>query len=203
MKTNTKESTRISMKTARMLAGMTEDEACTAMNIKKSQLIAWETGNAIPSIEHGIAMSKTYGIPLDDISFQKKDNSVKYDTSALRTRSLSKYNALEDFAAAVKMKPSTLKSRMDGKTEFNIDEIKRICAVLDVRTEEEITRLFLTKSSDIQLKKLEEQFLSMDEDQRTLMLDIMDLVSGRPDRREFALNYTGKIKDLPAALAQI
>ena len=50
---------------------------------------------------------------------------------------------------------------------------------------------------------LAEMFLEMTEEQRTLMLNIMDLIAGRPDRREIANNWTGKMKDLPAALAQI
>lgn len=51
--------------------------------------------------------------------------------------------------------------------------------------------------------KLAEMFLEMTDEQRALMITIMDLITGRPDRREIANNWTGKMKDLPAALAQI
>ena len=43
----------------------------------------------------------------------------------------------------------------------------------------------------------------MTEEQRDLLMQIMDLTEGRPDRLEFAAAWTGKAKDLPAALAQI
>ena len=36
-----------------------------------------------------------------------------------------------------------------------------------------------------------------------LLIKIIDLTEGRPDRQEFALKWTGKVADLPAALAQI
>ena len=65
---------RISMRVARILAGMTEQEACTAMKIKLHQLRAWENGNRIPSHEHAITMADAYGLPLDLISFSKEDN---------------------------------------------------------------------------------------------------------------------------------
>lgn len=46
-------------------------------------------------------------------------------------------------------------------------------------------------------------YLKMTEDERALFLTIMDMTIGNPDRREFAKTWTGKVKDLPAALAQI
>lgn len=53
------------------------------------------------------------------------------------------------------------------------------------------------------LAKLVMIFSRMTDEQRDLLLQVMDLTEGRPDRLDFALNWKGKVKDLPAALAQI
>ena len=51
--------------------------------------------------------------------------------------------------------------------------------------------------------RLAENFLVMNETQRALMLEIMDLITSNPARREFAAAWKGKMKDLPAALKRI
>ena len=51
--------------------------------------------------------------------------------------------------------------------------------------------------------KLAEYFLEMNETQRALMLEIMELITGNPARREFAAAWKGNMKDLPAALVKI
>ena len=53
------------------------------------------------------------------------------------------------------------------------------------------------------LTKLVATFIQMTDEQRDLLLQVMDLTEGRPDRLDYALNWKGKAKDLPAALAQI
>ena len=53
------------------------------------------------------------------------------------------------------------------------------------------------------LAKLVAVFSKMTDEQRDLLLQVMDLTEGRPDRLDYALNWKGKAKDLPAALAQI
>lgn len=123
---------RISMKAARIYAGMTEKEASSALKIKPSTLNAWETGVRIPTHDHAAALAEVYGLTLNDISFSRTDNTGDDDTSKLFT-----------------------------------------------------------------------SFRQMTESQRTMMLQIMDLVEGRPDRQQYAISYTGKVKDLPAALAAI
>lgn len=51
--------------------------------------------------------------------------------------------------------------------------------------------------------RLAENFLEMNERQRALMLEIMDLITDNPARRELAAAWKGKMADLPAALAEI
>ncbi len=51
--------------------------------------------------------------------------------------------------------------------------------------------------------KIAEMFLEMNETERALLLEIMDLITGNPARREFAVAWKGKMADLPAALRTI
>ena len=43
----------------------------------------------------------------------------------------------------------------------------------------------------------------MNDEQLALLLRIADLIKDRPDRRQYAMDYTGKMKDLPAILETI
>lgn len=196
---------RVSIKTARILAGMTKDEACTTMKIRRPQLLAWENGCAVPSHDHAVAMAEAYGMPLDMISFRKEDNSEAIDNSALRARILDKFGSLDKFAQVIDMKPQTLRNKVNNKTRMNGEDICRMIRALDVQ-KSEIKELFFTTEDDTVrdttaivltvIKKLTSE-------QTTLLLEIMDLVIGNPDRRKFALEWSGRMKDLPAALAQI
>ena len=51
--------------------------------------------------------------------------------------------------------------------------------------------------------QLVEKFAQLNPEQQDLLLKIMDLIEGRPDRRDFAAKWTGKPNDLPAALENI
>lgn len=50
------------------------------------------------------------------------------------------------------------------------------------------------------LNKLTTLIDTMNPEQFALLVEIVDLCHADPDAREFALNWTGKMKDLPAAL---
>ena len=129
-----------------------------------------------------------------------------YSTAALRARILDKYNSIDDFAVAVNMKPAILKSRLNNRTEFNLDEMRKICTALDIRTDRDIKRLFFADEAAEMMsmtKAIVKMADGMTDEQFKLLIEIMDLVTGRPDRREFALNWPGKMRDLPAALARI
>ena len=196
---------RISMESARIFAGMTREEACTAIGVKLPQLAAWETGNSVPSYEHAAKMAEVYGMTLDTISFQKEDNAIEFDNSYLRDRILDKYPSLDKFAAAVKMNPETLKSRLSANGEFTIGEMERICRVLNVKGME-IERLFFTPNDDpvmAAVKTCITMAKDLTSDELDLLMNIMALAVGNPARKKFALEWKGKMKDLPAALAQI
>lgn len=61
----------------------------------------------------------------------------------------------------------------------------------------------MKKETTKKLIALADSFLELTEENRDLLLQIMDLTAGRPDLKAYALNYKGKLTDLPAALAQI
>lgn len=66
---------RIALKKARLIAGMTEAEACTALRIRKERLHAWETGKSVPSFDHAVAMAKAYDMSIDYLDFSKEANT--------------------------------------------------------------------------------------------------------------------------------
>ena len=66
---------RITLKKARLIANMTEEEVCTALRIRKDRLHAWETGKSVPSVEHAVAMAKAYDMPIDYLDFSKDANT--------------------------------------------------------------------------------------------------------------------------------
>ena len=125
-----------------------------------------------------------------------KTNKIKFDTSLLRARILAQFATLDDFAAAVGMKPATLASRLNSKTEFNVHEMQRICTALNLRNEE-ITKLFFTP--EILVNKVSIMTCA----EYLLFAKVTYLCIGRPDRQRYALNYTGRMEDLPAALMAI
>ena len=167
---------------------MTEEEASTAIGVDVPQLIRWESGWSIPSVEQAAKMAEVYGLSMDMISFQKCDNKSKYDTTYLRAKILEKYNTLDEFAEAVEMKPQTIKSRLTKHTEFTMDEMKRIGAALKVRGTE-IKRMFFTPA-DQKVRNTASVWMmfaeKLTDDEMDLLIKVMDLVIGRPDRREFA-----------------
>jgi DNA-binding XRE family transcriptional regulator len=60
---------RITPAAARVNARLTQDEAAKRLHITKATLIKWEKGITEPKIEQARAMSREYGIPIDNISF--------------------------------------------------------------------------------------------------------------------------------------
>jgi transcriptional regulator with XRE-family HTH domain len=65
------ESIRISLKAARVNAGLTMEEACKALKVSKSTIMNWEKGYTIPDADKAIALSELYKIPLENIIFYK------------------------------------------------------------------------------------------------------------------------------------
>ena len=65
------ESIRISLKAARVNAGLTMEDVCKSLRVSKATVLNWEKGYTMPSAEKAIAMSELYKIPLENIIFYK------------------------------------------------------------------------------------------------------------------------------------
>ena len=66
----------------------------------------------------------------------------------------------------------------------------------------ECGRYFFTPETS-KKEKLAALVDSMTDSEIELLRQIMTATDGRPDLRQYALNYTGRMKDLPAVLAKI
>lgn len=58
---------QISLKAARVNAGLTQSEAAERLGINRLTLNSWENGKVIPRTPFIMAMSQVYGIPVDNI----------------------------------------------------------------------------------------------------------------------------------------
>jgi transcriptional regulator with XRE-family HTH domain len=66
------DSIRISLKAARVNAGMTMESVCEVLNISKTTIFNWENGNTIPDADMALKLSKLYKMPLENINFYRK-----------------------------------------------------------------------------------------------------------------------------------
>ena len=60
---------KISLKAARVNAGLTQKEAAKALGISNSTLGKWEQGKCFPSADMIIEICKLYGVDYDTINF--------------------------------------------------------------------------------------------------------------------------------------
>lgn len=64
---------KIKLKTARVDAGLTLEEAAKRLGITKNTLISYEKYRTIPDIRMGKAMAALYGKSVDDLIFLPED----------------------------------------------------------------------------------------------------------------------------------
>ena len=64
---------RISIKAARVNAGLSLDEASERLDIKKRTLINYENGTTIPTWDALDKISKCYEIPIDNLRLSKSE----------------------------------------------------------------------------------------------------------------------------------
>lgn len=65
---------QISLASARVNAGMTQEEAAKHMHVGKQTIVSWEKGTSEPKMSQGKELSKLYGIPIDYIFLPQKSN---------------------------------------------------------------------------------------------------------------------------------
>ena len=64
---------KITMKAARVNAGLTQAEVCEKLGINKGTLINYEKYRTIPDISIAKAMASVYGLTVNDIIFLPSD----------------------------------------------------------------------------------------------------------------------------------
>lgn len=63
---------KISMKAARVNAGLTQEEAARHLKLSKGTIASYENQKTRPSVEMAKQIAKLYGVAFDDISFCEK-----------------------------------------------------------------------------------------------------------------------------------
>lgn len=58
---------QISLASARVNAGMTQDDVAKRLQVSKQTIINWEKGRVVPGIPQMETLSKIYNIPQDNI----------------------------------------------------------------------------------------------------------------------------------------
>lgn len=65
------ESIRITLKAARVNAGLTMEDVCKAIKVSKTTVWNWEKGDTLPDVDTAVKLSELYKLPLENISFCK------------------------------------------------------------------------------------------------------------------------------------
>ncbi len=66
-------SMKITLRAARVNAGLTQDEVAKEVKKSKNTIVNYEKGRSVPDIETGKALAKLYGMSVDDIIFLPED----------------------------------------------------------------------------------------------------------------------------------
>lgn len=64
---------KISLRAARVNAGLTQDEVAKWVKKSKNTIVSYEKGRSMPDIETGKALAKLYGMSVNDIIFLPND----------------------------------------------------------------------------------------------------------------------------------
>jgi putative transcriptional regulator len=59
----------ITLKAARVNAGLSQSEAAKRLKVSESTLSKWEIGKTFPNVRHILDIEKIYGMPFDEIVF--------------------------------------------------------------------------------------------------------------------------------------
>lgn len=60
---------RITLRAARVNAGITQKVAAKTVNVSNKTMVKWEKGLAFPDVIQALALCRLYGISFDDIIF--------------------------------------------------------------------------------------------------------------------------------------
>lgn len=60
---------KITLRAARVNAGITQRAAADAVGVSNKTMVKWEKGTAYPNVIQAFVLCRLYGIPFDDIIF--------------------------------------------------------------------------------------------------------------------------------------
>ena len=66
---------KITLKAARINAGLTQKEAAKALNVSNKTLCSWENGISMPKADKIDAICELYAVPYDNLIFFIKKNA--------------------------------------------------------------------------------------------------------------------------------
>lgn len=64
---------KITIKAARVNAGLSTSQAANALGITRQTLCNWENGNSFPPVKRIPELASLYGVTMDDINFCPND----------------------------------------------------------------------------------------------------------------------------------
>ena len=65
---------KVSLKAARVNAGLDQAKACEQIGISKATIVSYESGKTAPTLPTLKKMCQVYDVPMDSISFTRNDN---------------------------------------------------------------------------------------------------------------------------------
>lgn len=68
---------KITIKAARVNAGLTQQEVADLINVGRTSVINWEMGHTSPSVEKAEAFCKACNVPFDRVTFSRERNAIK------------------------------------------------------------------------------------------------------------------------------
>lgn len=77
---------KISMKAARVNAGMTQKEAALKLGVTKDTVGNWERGRSFPSIKIIPKIEKMYKVKYENIIFLPQNNAISVNEAQLDTK---------------------------------------------------------------------------------------------------------------------
>ena len=63
---------KITLKAARVNAGLSQEEVAERLHVSRSTLRSWESGNTDPKISQFMMLCQLYGVSCDNIFFENK-----------------------------------------------------------------------------------------------------------------------------------
>ena len=68
---------KVTMRAARVNAGLTQRQVAAALNVDKGTVCSWENGKTSPAVDMAIAFCELCNVPFDSVTFLRQRNAIK------------------------------------------------------------------------------------------------------------------------------